>query len=600
MDLNDIRTELYKFNSEDLLSRVREKYNTPSFFEMIDKTRSESSHSAFLRWMLSGQGISETTADTPLFLFLNLLAKRSLEQESNGRELMNKDVRDAILSRKIKLTITETATEKRISQLAEIALDTFDHNKDKTHREYLSSIIASVADRVDVVVRCDVENCDNIKHITLIIENKVDSKEGDAKVSATKKRGNEIPESYKKKFQTERYYDATHYKNNADTAVIYVFLTPKLTNEDLLNLANPQTRDKLKKESKCAQCDVFININYQDILDNIIEKLLALDEGSITSRTRMFLSEYKNEITFPHIINPKKHVNIAHPGIKRVGKIWKKYRFLLHCIAYSCTNKGFAEIKQNQKTIFIETSNENVILDQLPSNIRVLFDKEQTSMVINKFSNILSTNNIQCKHTNRDSFESGILSLLNDYADNNLDILITLISDVIYTSPKYRSEAQKVYDTLLTNARDNTKYMVYYQNEQLTEKYASKSEVAFVIFKKYQEVNNASIDDMNIAFPVTINSYYKNGRYFRYLFYQYSSTGQYSYDPVPENPKGNEGLVPENWDFYRDKDHNYNGITNLKMWRKDAFESLLEHLKKEHNGFYMDLEITDTDGNIIT
>ncbi len=579
---NKIRTELQNFNSEDLLCRIREKYSTPSFFEMINKTRSETAHSAFLRWMLRGQGVSESTADTPLYLFLNLLAKRSLEQESTDISLMNPELRDAILSRKIRVSINdkETVTEKQISELAELALDSCYKDNDK-RRQYLTEIIDSVADRVDVFIHCDVEKCGSIKKLLLIIENKVDSTEGDSKAKAKKeaktRKSKNIPDEYKDQKQTERYYDATFHENDSDTVLVYVFLTAKMTNDELRSIS--KHRDDLKKKKKCSQSDHFININYQDVLNCVIDKLLLLNEGSITSRTRMFLTEYKNEITFPRIDNPKKHVNIAHPGIEGIEVLWRQYRYLLHCIAYSCvSNKSFVEVKYN-------TQGEEKIL---------YFKKNSEELTGFKAAMKNKDMEYSCRNFEKDLLSLKTVSMLNDYADENLDILVTLISDVMYSSKEFDKEAESLREILLANTRDTTRYLVYYGAIRLTEKPVSKSEVAFLIFKKWQEDKTAELNAMRSAFPVTINPYYKSRKYFRHLFYTYKENGEYYFDG-----KELSDLVDGNWDFYRDKNHQYNGITNLKMWRKDAFNGLLWHLKKEHSDFYKDLKITDAEGNEI-
>lgn len=615
---NNIRTELHQFNSEDLLCRIREKYSTPSFFEMIDKTRSETAHSAFLRWMLSGQGVSESTADTPIYLFLNLLAKRSLEQESSGIPLMNHELRDSILSRKIRVSIDdkEAVTEKQISELAELALDSCYKDND-IRRQYLSEIIDSVADRVDVFIHCDVEKCGSIKKLLLIIENKVDSSEGDAKAEAKaktgakKKKEKNMPEQYKVKKQTERYYDATFHENNSDTALVYVFLTPKLTNDELQDIS--KNRTELKEKWKCSQSDHFININYQDVLNNVIDKLLILNEGSITSRTRMFITEYKNEITFPRINNPKKHINIAHPSIEGIETLWKKYRYLLHCIAYSCiSNKSFVRVECNALipkkisyycTDLVKQKDKykyTIKIDQLPDNEKELFERKQEVLYqtreINKFKEIMDNKGFSCSDFNKDLLLPETISLLNDYADENLDILVTLISDIMYSSKEFDKEAESLRRILLANTRDTTRYQVYYDNQKLTEKPVSKSEVVFLIFKEWQKIKKYTTDNILAAmredFPVDINPYYRNGKYFKYLFYPYDKDGNYFFDGEELNAK-----VDGNWDFYRDDKHQYGGITNLKMWRKDAFEGLLKHLKSENSDrdFYNKLRITDTD-----
>lgn len=595
--LNNLRTQLMSFNSDPIVSRIREKYNTPSFFEMIDKTRSETAHSAFLSWMLKGQGISETTADTPLYLFLSVLTKRSLQQETAGTLLMNQKVRDAILSRKIKISNTVTETEKSVSELAELAYDSYDPVTDANHRLYLSQIIATVADRVDIIVKCNVENCDGIKQLILVIENKIDSPEGKAKAKTktTAKRNKSMPDEYTKLSQTERYYLASYQKSTSDTAVIYVFLTPKTTESDFAGIQS--NRNTLKKEGKIAQSDNYININYQDILNGVIDNALLLQEGSITQRTRNFLEEYKNEITYPHIDNPKTHLNIAYPQIDGIEDLWERFRFLFHSIVYSTvSNKGCIAVVNGSDTSYYATSNKV----NIPDPLQQFFSREkQKTTSIDKFCEVLSQNSILSQPIDSDTLQSAdVLNLLSDFADENLEIMSTIIGAVKFSSTKYASEADELFKVLMSGARDNTKYFVAYNSNSLTPKPVSKSEVAYLIFREWAEKHKATLDDMRNTFPVAVNPYYASGKYFQHLFYSYSPTNAYYFDG--KDPRfANSVPCTGVWDFYHDNQHEYDGITNLKMWRKDAFDSLIDHVGKNLVNFRKNLSVVDTLGNQI-
>lgn len=579
-----------------MVCSIREKYNTPSFFEMIDKTRSETAHSAFLSWMLNGQGISDSTADTPLYLFLLNLSKRSLQQESGVNELMNPVVRDAVLSRKIKISNAKADTEVQISDLAELAYDSFDPSTDADHQQYLSDIIATVTDRVDVVVKCDVDNCQNIKHLIIVIENKVDSNEGQSKA----KRVKAMPQQYSALSQTERYYDASYQKSNSDTAIIYVFLNSKLTANDLKGL--PANSPALKADWKIAQSDHFININYQDILNGIIDNLLSLQEGSVTARTRNFLEEYKNEITYPHIENPKTHQNIAYPEIEGIEDLWEEFRFLFHCIAYSTlSSKGCVAIEEGGCTSYCSSYQGRVTI---PNSLQSLFGNRngepiKRTSVIN-FCNTLSQNDIECVQIDSNTLsEAGVSGLLSDFADENLEILSTIISAIRYSSARYEAEANGLFDVLMGSARDNTTYFVWYKGNKLTPKPVAKSEVAFLILKQWAVDNQATLLDMRNAFPVSVNPYYASQKYFKELFYLFDRNLQYYYDGVDPKFINSKVQVTSNWDFYLDSVHNYLGITNLKLWRKDAFDSLIDHVKKNHSAFANDLSIVDASGETI-
>ena len=46
--------KIIEFNSDKALIALRERYNEPSFFEIISKQRSETTFSAFLKWLFQG------------------------------------------------------------------------------------------------------------------------------------------------------------------------------------------------------------------------------------------------------------------------------------------------------------------------------------------------------------------------------------------------------------------------------------------------------------------------------------------------------------------------------------------------------------------
>jgi hypothetical protein len=110
--------------------------------------------------------------------------------------------------------------------------------------------------RVDILI--EFELITNLKkNIRIIIENKVESKEN--------------------KDQTDRYYSV--YKDNTDAINIFVFLTP------------------LEIEPKC---DKFIQIDYQDLLSNILEPSLYRIKNSTYEN---IIKDYIQSLSQPVLIN---------------------------------------------------------------------------------------------------------------------------------------------------------------------------------------------------------------------------------------------------------------------------------------------------------
>lgn len=137
-------------------------------------------------------------------------------------------------------------------------------NKD-TYNELLNKIwpykykvenieVYNEKDDIDITVQFELIECDKL--ITIYIENKVDAKEHDC--------------------QTNKYYN----KHKGDNA-LFVYLTP---------LHPLKMRHLNKPECKCQQ---FIQINYQQLLDEVIEPAQKeLSNNKDKNRDRFFINEY--------------------------------------------------------------------------------------------------------------------------------------------------------------------------------------------------------------------------------------------------------------------------------------------------------------------
>lgn len=109
--------------------------------------------------------------------------------------------------------------------------------------------------RTDIEINCDAKFGNTTKKITVVVENKVYTDEHDD--------------------QTENYYK--EYTRSSSDDVIFVFLTPK--SSDDLNVLNAPS----------CNCKQFVEINYQDLLDEVIEPSL---KKTSTDRGRFIIKEY--------------------------------------------------------------------------------------------------------------------------------------------------------------------------------------------------------------------------------------------------------------------------------------------------------------------
>jgi len=120
--------------------------------------------------------------------------------------------------------------------------------------------------RLDIYLEAVMVIADKKKNIKLIIENKVESKENND--------------------QTNNYYNYFNPIKKEDEVLIYVYLTPISTLE-LIEISAPD-----------CNCKEFIQINYQSIVDYLIEPAL---NQNISNRTKNILTEYLQSLSQPSI-----------------------------------------------------------------------------------------------------------------------------------------------------------------------------------------------------------------------------------------------------------------------------------------------------------
>ncbi len=282
MEYKDYLNKIIAFNNDPRLVSLREKYNEPSFFEIISKERSETTYSSFLRWLFLINS-SKSNGVSPIMSFLDILVKRCLQQND---KLIDKDLLEAIVSRKLKISSISVRTEQYVSELAKSAKAVC-----KDNESLLDEISKYCQDRIDIFIQADVSCNRKTKQLQIIIENKIDSKEGGAKTDSRK---NITPSKeyleFTKKSQTERYYLATKQENN-DLIQLYVYLTP-LSSSRLDNFkALMEEQEQYKKEKKGVRIlredERFIQINYQDILDFVVTPLLSSSINALKLSKRL-------------------------------------------------------------------------------------------------------------------------------------------------------------------------------------------------------------------------------------------------------------------------------------------------------------------------
>lgn len=231
---------LTEYNIDPKNTAIKQYYDADNLWKTLRIERDENKHSAFLAWLFEHDVNSE---NSPLIKLLNLLVRRSSEEQ------MDSQLKLAILKAQLKIKSATSTNEMSISRLSTLASN----------------------DRLDIYIKCDVEGVEKFSQLEIIIENKIDASEGDAK--------NKKCEAWEKGLmQTQRYYRSCH-ENRKDnsTVQLFVFLTVK---------------EQDPKDNH------FIRISYQDLVDYIMEPYLK--NSNIDHHTEMAIKEYLRILGNPY------------------------------------------------------------------------------------------------------------------------------------------------------------------------------------------------------------------------------------------------------------------------------------------------------------
>ncbi|MBQ0057128.1 MAG: PD-(D/E)XK nuclease family protein [Bacteroidales bacterium] len=231
---------------------VLEYLSRPNIFDTIGKARNEMSHSKMIAHLLSAYNASDCR-ESPIVHLLDIIIERSWQQAKKFPE----DLKAAILTRDLPdLQLEECKTEVPLSKL----------NKSYRGKE-----------RVDIYLRYRLKDTivkSGRSEIEIIIENKVQSQEHDS--------------------QTETYYKTLKAGKGTGKYQFFLYLSPM----------SARTLDDFSNAKEKPTCDKFVCISYQDILDGVIEPLLAGNE--LSDRERVILNDYVSCLELPALPDTNK------------------------------------------------------------------------------------------------------------------------------------------------------------------------------------------------------------------------------------------------------------------------------------------------------
>ena len=232
---------LIQFHSNQATRAIIRKINQNSILDIYGIARSETHHSKFLAWLFNPNE-SHNTGELALRKLLNIAVRRGIEQNNQSKNFQW--FKKAVLT-SASLSLTSASN-------VQVLTESYVEAQGKK----------GAKGRIDILIQ-NVEL--GTESINIVIENKIYSNEHDE--------------------QTTTYFEGIN-KKFPDKKNIFLYLTPK-SNWEMPKVDGPS-----------CTCKDFIEINYQDILTEVLTSIL---EEPISSATRIAIEDYIHCITSPSI-----------------------------------------------------------------------------------------------------------------------------------------------------------------------------------------------------------------------------------------------------------------------------------------------------------
>ena len=234
---------LMQFHSNQATRAIIRKINQNSILDIYGIARSETHHSKFLAWLFNPNE-SHNTGELALRKLLNIAVRRGVEQKNQSKDFLS--VKKRVLT---SASLSSTSTSN-----VQVLTESYVEAQGKK----------GAKGRIDILIQ-NVEL--GTEPINIVIENKIYSNEHDE--------------------QTTTYFEGINKKfPKPKNRNIFLYLTPKS------NWEMP------KEDGPSCTCKDFIEINYQDILTEVLTSIL---EEPISSATRIAIEDYIHCITSPSI-----------------------------------------------------------------------------------------------------------------------------------------------------------------------------------------------------------------------------------------------------------------------------------------------------------
>lgn len=290
VDINRVRELMTSYHKS--ITQVRRFYERPSYMGLLNVGRKELPHSSFVSWLFDSATFNQSYPDSPIMHLLDIAVKRANQQNKIGNNnAISTSLSDSIYGRLFSISSTSCSLEEVIDKR-----------------------------RCDIVIRCKIK--DSERDLNICIENKVLSSEHTS--------------------QTEAYEQ--YYSNDEKADWLFLFLTP-------LSSVKLDDYCSLSKNEKCTS-EKFIQINYQDLLDYVLEPLInSVDKNS---QVYFILDDYINTLRYPVMEdNDKKRtiMAIGEQETKLLNDFWEGNHELIELAleAMSCNMNLDEDVRNKAK-----------------------------------------------------------------------------------------------------------------------------------------------------------------------------------------------------------------------------------------------------------
>lgn len=311
----------------------------------------------------------------------------------------------------------------------------------------------------------------------------------------------------------------------------------------------------LSPETEGANCPDFFHLTYQQLLDDV---LMPLTSMAMNEHAKMLVNDYIR--------------NLGRPALNDDDKSEKTYSIL------ATSPYEFGKLQQLLCEDGMKEMIENTLIAVYGERARRIVGKDAWK-----------------RQEEMTPYE---VVLLSEFWNANTELLKAMLHN-LNIFPDAEKEVERIFKE---SNRDNTKYVVERQEDGVWvpadnhfKKPVAKGRAACVFFTQWMMIRgkDLTLEEVRNAFPVSINKYYQNNKWdiLDTLIYGVETRSQEFY---VVNQAGKSIRIDDaKWDFYPVDGRqcgwgylkNHERAVMPKMWRRDDFQLLLDHIKHNQHLF---------------